>query len=91
MGETGRGVEIRLKEHKSDVKFHRTSNAIVLHIDECHHLPDWGGVRVLEKNMRKQMRKILEAAHIASKNTLNSRNGFIALASGAGNLAVEQS
>ena len=88
VGETGRGVETRLKEHKSDVKFHRTSNAIVLHIDECHHLPEWTGVRVLEKGVKKRTRKILEAAHIASKNTLNSRNGFIALASGAVNLAV---
>ena len=40
VGETGRGVDVRLKEHRSDVKFHRTSNAIVLHIEECRHLPD---------------------------------------------------
>ena len=39
VGETGRGIDVRLKEHRSDVKFHRTSNAIVLHI-ECHHFPD---------------------------------------------------
>ena len=41
VGETGRGVDVRLKEHHSDVKFHCTSNAAVLHIEECHHLPDW--------------------------------------------------
>ena len=91
MGETGRGVETRLKEHKSDVKFHRSSNAIVLHIDKCNHLPNWDDTRILEKNVKKQTRKILEAAHISSRNTFNSRSGFIALASGAVSLAVRSS
>ena len=31
VGETGRGVDVRLKEHRSYVKLYRTSNAIVLH------------------------------------------------------------
>ena len=89
VGETGRGVETRLKEHKSDVKFHRTSNAIVLHIEKCNHLPDWKNTRILERNLKKQTRKILEAAHISARDTLNSRVGFIVLASGAVSLAVE--
>ena len=88
VGETGRGVETRLKEHKSDVKFHRTSNAIVLHIEKYSHLPDWKSTRILEKNLKKQTRKILEAAHISSRDTFNSSNGFIALASGAVSLVV---
>ena len=48
VGETGRGVKTRIREHKSDVKFHRTSNAIVVHIDECQHLPKWEETRLLE-------------------------------------------
>ena len=78
----------RLKEHKSDVKYHRTSNAIVVHIDQSHHLPDWAGAKVLEKNVKKKTRKILEAAHILSRETINTRNGFITLASSAACLAV---
>ena len=54
VGETGRGVKVRLKEHKSDVRFHRTSNAIVMHIDQCNHLPDWEGTRILEKNIKSK-------------------------------------
>ena len=88
MGEPGRWVKVRLKEHKSDIRFHRTSNAIVMHIDQCNHLPDWEGTRILEKNIKKQTRKLLEAAHILSRETLNSRNGFITLASSAVRLAV---
>ena len=88
MGETGRGLDIRLKEHRSDVKFHRVSNAIVLHIEKCNHLPDWDRTRILEKNVKKQTRKTLEAAHIISRNTFNSRSGFITWSAAAAKLAV---
>ena len=88
VGETGRGVDVRLKEHRSDVKFHRTSNAIVLHIEECHHLPDWNETKLLEKNVKKRTRKVLEAAHILTRNTFNSRGGFITWSSAAAKLAV---
>jgi len=91
VGETGRGVEKRLKEHKSDVKYHRTSNAIVLHIDKCKHLPKWSETKILEKNIKKQTRKILEAAHIMSRDTFNTRLGCITWATPAVNLAVRQS
>ena len=87
-GETGRGVDVRLKEHRSDVKFHRVSNAIVLHIEKCKHLPDWDGAILLEKNVKRQTRKVLEAAHIMTRNTFNSRSGFITWSSVAAKLAV---
>lgn len=90
VGETGRGVNVRLKEHKSDVKFHRTSNAIVLHIEQCNHLPDWENTKILEKNMKKSTRKILEAAHIITRDTFNSRNGFITWSSMAAKSTVGQ-
>ena len=91
VGETGRGVDVRLKEHRSDVKLHRIPNAIVFHIEKCHHLPDWDGTELLGKNVKKQTRKILEAAHIITRNTFNSRNGFITWSSCAAKLAVGQS
>ena len=88
VGETGRGVKTRLKEHKNYVKFHRTSNAIVLHIEECQSLPKYEETKILEKNMTKRKRKIIEAAHIISRNTFNTRSGFITWASTAAKLAV---
>ena len=49
-GGNGRaGVEVRLMEHKSDFRFHRTSNAVVLHIEKCDHLPVWDGTHILKK------------------------------------------
>ena len=88
VGETGRGVETRLKEHKSDLKFHRTSNAIVVHAEQSHHLPNWGATRLLEKGARKTTRKILEAAHISARDTINTRTGFITLATCAVSLVA---
>ena len=41
IGESGKGYSTRLKQHKADVRHHRTSNAIVMHIDEKGHLPNW--------------------------------------------------
>lgn len=88
VGETGRGVDVRLKEHRNDVKFHRVSNAIVLHIDKCDHLPDWERTRLLEKNIKKSTRKMLEAAHILTRDTFNSRCGFITWSTIAAKLVV---
>ena len=82
--EYGRG----LKEHRSDVKFHCVSNAIVLHIEKCNNFPDWGRTSLLEKNVKEQTRKMLEAAHIITRDTFNSRSGFITWSSAAARLAV---
>ena len=64
IGETGRGLNTRLKEHKRDVRNHNRSNAIVLHIEKCQNLPDWNSAHVIEKGMSKSVRKALEAAHM---------------------------
>ena len=75
-GETYRGINKRLKEHKADVRYHRTTSALVTHIDERNHLPNWKEAVVLEKGLRKQQRKVLEALHIANNsNNMNQRTG----------------
>ena len=79
-----------MKEHRSDVKFHRTSNAIVLHIEKYNHLPDWDGTKILENNIKKGTRKVLEAAHIITRDTFNSRSGFITWSSMAAKSVVDQ-
>ncbi|XP_069977506.1 uncharacterized protein [Penaeus vannamei] len=40
-GETGRGFNTRIYEHRADVRHHRTSNAMVVYVDESGHLPNW--------------------------------------------------
>ena len=90
IGETGRGIEKRLSEHKNDVRAHRTSNSIVVHIDEKDHLPDWQQTEILFKGADRKMRKTLEAAFIATNNTYNHREGFITLSSITSQLLVNE-
>lgn len=40
VGETGRGPETWLKEHRADFRHHFMSNAMVTHVDIEGHLPD---------------------------------------------------
>ena len=80
VGETGRGLKTRLAEHKRDVREHRMSNAMVLHMEESDHLPRWEGASVLRQCENKQMRRAVEAAHIRLDETTNTRTGFYTLA-----------
>lgn len=76
-GETSRGLTKRLKEHRADVRLHRTSNALVQHIDEENHLPKWEEARTIHRGINKSVRKSLEAMYIVLENSTNSRSGFI--------------
>ena len=90
VGETGRGLKTRIAEHKRDFKYHRISNALVVHADECGSLPNWSEVKTLEKGMSKPLRKTLEAAHIVIGNSLNSRAGFITWAETAAKICLPE-
>ena len=53
-GETYRGLTTRLKEHKANIRHHRTTNALVNHMDDKGHLPDWDNVKTLIKGKDKK-------------------------------------
>ena len=90
IGETGRGMKTRIAEHRRDVKGHVMSNAIVIHIDKAGHLPRWDRAKILEKGNQKNVRKALEAAHIKTKETMNTRAGFYSLAGPTAQLALQR-
>ena len=56
------------------------------HVDEAGHLPDWAGATSLKKDFTKTQKKIVEAAFIATEDTLNISQGFFRLASVAATL-----
>ena len=89
VGETGRGLKTRLTEHKRDVRDHRTSNAMVLHMEQTDHLPRWEAASIL-KNCPggKQLRRASEAAYIRLKETTNTRAGFYTLTKCAAKMVV---
>ena len=89
VGETGRGLQTRLKEHRRDVRNHNRSNAMVLHIEQCQRLPDWEGAEVIEEGMSKTIRKAMEAAHILVDNTLNSKPGFFTWSKSAAKIVLK--
>ena len=76
-GESHRGLTNRLREHRADVRNHRLSNALVSHIDQQGHLPNWEQAEVLEKGLSKRRRKITEALYIATTNNTNQKAGDI--------------
>ena len=63
-GESGRGLPTRLKEHKADMRHHRISNALVIHVDSTDHLPDWNGAAVIHRDLSKLERRAIKAAYI---------------------------
>ena len=83
IGETGRGLETRLKEHKRDLKNNMEHSAFVVHALNTSHLPNWGGAGILTSCRSKENRKATEAAHIAMNETINIRAGFMKWAKAA--------
>ena len=79
IGETSRGLATRIYEHRNDVRHHRTHNAMVVHIEETGHLPDWQSAYTIDKGLKKQDRKIIEAAHITTNKNINTATGFFKL------------
>ena len=86
--ESSRGLATRLSEHKNDIRHHRTSNSLVLHIDSHGHLPNWEEVEILQKGLNRSLRKTAEAAYITISKTINHREGFVKLSNVTSNLIV---
>ena len=89
IGETGRGIEIRLKEHKRDLRNHMDHSAFVGHALETNHLPNWDGAGILTSCRNRDNRKATEAAHIAMNETINIRVGFMKWAKSAAMFAIQ--
>ena len=90
IGETGRGLKTRITEHKRDMRGHVLSNAMVVHADKVGHLPRWEHAELLERGIDKEIRKALEAAHIQTKNNVNTRTGFYTMARTTAELALQR-
>ena len=83
IGETGRGLDTRVKEHRRDVRNDMDHSALVVHAHATGHLPNWAGASILAKCGDKGDRKATEAAYIATNDTTNTRVGFIKWAKSA--------
>ena len=72
IGETGRTLKVRLKEHHRAVNVSDTNNGIAVHANEHDHPVDWSSAKILHKETNFIKRKVVEALHISeTKHTMN--------------------
>jgi hypothetical protein len=78
IGETGRAVKIRLKEHEANCRNHSTPSAVVTHSDSGHSL-DFSNSHVIYSEPHMIKRKIAEALLINKNNVIDGNINSFAL------------
>ena len=76
ISETSRNLNVRLKEHKRDIRIGNLNNALFQHISQSNHNFDFNSAKMLIYIYNKRLRRIFEAAAISFFNSLNTRPGF---------------
>ena len=74
IGETGKKLMERIKQHKDDVRLRRESNAVYKHVRETGHEIDWERIEGLEREKRCIVRKWKEAEWIRKEEKENLMN-----------------
>ena len=78
IGETGRSLKERLKEHKYAVKTGNMRNGIAAHARKTQHPVDWTSARITASEQNLKKRKVLEAIHIREQpNNTNLDCGLV--------------
>ena len=79
IGETGRTLKVRLKEHHRAVNVSDANNGIAVHANEHDHPVDWSSAKILHKETNFIKRKVVEALHISeTKHTMNLAQSHLA-------------
>ena len=77
IGETGRTLDVRLKEHKWAVRLDYTNNDIAVHANKTMHDIFWDSAEVLEQESNWLKRRLEEALYIRDEDTtMNLDQGF---------------
>ena len=64
IGETGRAMQDRIKEHDKDIRLARTqTSAVSEHASKTGHLPIWKEVRFIDRDPHWYTRRVKEAIH----------------------------
>ena len=64
IGETGRSLAERMKEHKYAVKRHDEKNGVAVHAWTAQHRVDWSAAKVRTTEEHLWKREVLEAIYI---------------------------
>ena len=78
VGETGRAMQDRIKEHDRDIPLARTqTSAVSEHANETGHLPIWREVKFIDRDPHSYTRRVKEAIHIRlHPNNINRDSGI---------------
>ena len=68
VGQTGRRLDIRIREHKKRCEKYDMNNALYTHISETNHSINFNKVKILDKESRLNCRLLSEMFHIHSQN-----------------------
>ena len=64
VGETGRSFQVRLREHRDDIRLGRERNAIFKHVSNTNHHIDWTSAKTLYHHSSKFERLVVESSLI---------------------------
>ena len=78
IGETGRPMQDRIKEHDRDIRFARTqTSAVSEHAHNTGHYPLWDEVKFIDRDPHCYTRRVKEAIHIKlHPNNINRVSGI---------------
>ena len=71
-GETGRGLSVRLSEHRRDVRLGRINNACFKHVRDTNHSINWEGAEILYKSEDLCQRLVVESTCIQKHPNFNN-------------------
>ena len=76
IGETGRDLDTRIKEHKYACKIGNSNNALFVHSFDNNHSIDWKSSQMLYKCSNFKKRRIVESVCIDKYNNFNLSEGM---------------
>ncbi|KAL9964368.1 hypothetical protein ACROYT_G027999 [Oculina patagonica] len=78
IGETGRPMQDRIKEHDRDIRLARTqTSAVAEHTNNTGHYPLWNEVKLIDRDSHWYTRRVKEAIHIRlHPNNINRDSGI---------------
>ena len=80
IGETGRSLSKRLKEHKADVRKNKMFSAVANHVNSELHEMDFSSAKIVYPCRDRSKRRIVESSLIiCNTNCLNFNKGFCPL------------
>ena len=88
IGQTGRTLEQRIKEHKYYVSRADQEKAVCQHVSATDHPPDWLGARMVYRSANEKKRLVVESSLIKKIPNYNLMGGAVSVDPSAAELII---